>query len=55
MEQFEALFRFSTMGMIITESSGAIVNVNTVAETLFGYEKQELPGQKIEVLIPDQF
>lgn len=55
MEQFEALFRFSTMGIIITDSKGAIVNVNTMAETQFGYDKQELLGQKIEVLIPDQF
>ena len=55
MQQFEALFRYSTIGIIITDNKGAIVNVNTMAETQFGYDKQELLGKKIEVLVPDQF
>ncbi|MBC8047223.1 MAG: PAS domain-containing sensor histidine kinase [Fimbriimonadaceae bacterium] len=55
LEQFEALFRYSTIGIIITDSLGSIINVNNMAETEFGFTKDELIGEKIEILIPDQY
>ena len=51
-EQFHALFRFATNGILITDNRGRIVRSNPAAEDLFGYDPDELIGQKIEVLIP---
>jgi len=40
-------------GMIITDASGTILIVNAQAETLFGYQRDQLIGQNIETLIPE--
>src|SRR5260370_42389321 len=37
--------------MVITRSDGRIVGVNTKTETLFGYPREELLGQKSEMLM----
>jgi PAS domain S-box-containing protein len=37
--------------MVITRSDGRIVGVNTKTETLFGYSREELLGQKPEMLM----
>lgn len=42
----------SPNGMIMTNHAGTIVMVNTTTETLFGYPREELIGQSIEILIP---
>ena len=42
----------SPNGMIMTNHEGIIVMVNTTTETLFGYPREELIGQSIEILIP---
>ena len=39
----------------MTNGEGAIVLVNPSACRMFGYEKEELIGQEIEILIPRQF
>jgi PAS domain S-box-containing protein len=41
--------------MVITDIDGRILMVNRQAEVLFGYERQELIGQPVEVLIPERF
>lgn len=51
-EQFEALFYFATIGIVVTDSRGIIVNFNTQAEQQFGFTKTEVIGQPVEVLIP---
>jgi len=43
----------SPNGMIMTNHQGAIVMVNTTTETLFGYSREELIGQSIDILIPE--
>lgn len=50
--QFEALFNFATIGIIITDEQGEIVNFNKQAEQLFGFTRKEVLGQKVEILIP---
>ena len=50
-----ALFEFATEGILVTDTAGLIVMINPAAERMFGYEKGELTGQKIEVLIPRKF
>jgi PAS domain S-box-containing protein len=39
--------------MVGVDSSGRIVLVNTQAEILFGYDRSELLGQQVEILVPD--
>ncbi len=51
-EGLEALFQFATEGIFIVNDRGVIVRVNPAAEKLFGYEKGELVGQRVEVLVP---
>ena len=48
-----SLFENATEGIILTGSKGIIVLTNPAAENMFGYEKNELVGQPIERLIPD--
>ena len=54
-QQFAALFDHATIGIIITGTDGVIINFNHYAERQFGYNKNELVGQLVEVLIPSQY
>lgn len=42
-------------GLLMTDAEGRIVLVNREVERLFGYAREELLGQPIEVLIPMRF
>src|SRR2546426_8446455 len=53
-EQFRLAIEAAPNGMIMVNESGTIVLVNTQTEKLFGYTRQELLGQKIEILVPDR-
>ncbi|MBS0299388.1 MAG: PAS domain S-box protein [Proteobacteria bacterium] len=43
----------SPNGMVMTDHKGKIVMVNSTTEELFGYRREELLGQSIEILIPE--
>jgi len=43
------------VGAVAIEKSGKIVQINKVAETMFGYRREEIVGQQISVLIPPRF
>lgn len=51
-EIYKHLFENSGEGMLVTNERGVIEEVNPSLLELFGYEKIELIGQKIEILIP---
>ena len=51
---FEAFFDHATMGILITDSSGKIIAINSFALKEFGYTEKELIGRKIETLIPER-
>ncbi len=51
-EGLEALFQFATEGIFVVNERGEIIRVNPSAEKLFGYEKDELVGKRIEILVP---
>jgi PAS domain S-box-containing protein len=52
--QFVALLEAAPDAMVIVEESGAIANLNVQAATLFGYTRDELLRQSIEVLVPER-
>ena len=54
-EQFRLAVEAAPNGMILADSEGRIVLVNADAEKLFGYDRNELIGQKIEKLLPERF
>ncbi len=50
--EFEALFNFATIGIVVTDADGTIVNFNKQAEIQFGFSKEEVLDKKVEVLLP---
>jgi PAS domain S-box-containing protein len=53
--QINALFQHATEGIILTDDKGKIVLLNPAAANLFHYGHDELPGQSIDLLIPQRF
>jgi PAS domain S-box-containing protein len=51
---YQEYFKAASEGLIIVDRRGRIVEANTRAEQLFGYSQEELVGQPVELLIPDQ-
>lgn len=41
-------------GVIVCDQAGLIVLVNAETERMFGYQRNELIGQRIDVLVPDR-
>ena len=55
-EQFEALFEYASMGILLSNPEGTIILANTFLLQQFGYDKaEELIGKKIEELIPQRY
>jgi PAS domain S-box-containing protein len=58
-KEAEELFRLATeaspSGTLLVDAQGRIVLVNAHMEELFGYARDELVGQKVELLVPDRF
>ena len=51
-EMLERLFEASPDALLLTDRDGRIIQANQRVETTFGYTRNELLGQFIEVLIP---
>jgi PAS domain S-box-containing protein len=54
-EQFRMAIEAAPTGMLLMNSAGTIVLANAQIETLFGYARAELLGQRIEMLVPERF
>jgi PAS domain S-box-containing protein len=52
---FERLFENSPDSIVVVDGNGIIRKVNQQTEVLFGYMREELIGQRVELLIPDRF
>lgn len=49
---YEALFQSATEGLVVANQYGTIVLANPRTSELFGYSKEEMLGQKVEILLP---
>ena len=54
-KKFSALFEFATEGILVINNAGKIILANPATERLFGYDRDELLDEEIELLIPKRF
>ena len=54
-ELFQLATEASPSGTVLVDHQGRIVLVNAHAEKLFGYERDELIGKTVEILVPERF
>ncbi len=54
-KMLRAMFQEATIGILVVNGQGEIVQVNPFSERLFGYDRGELINKKIEVLLPDSY
>ena len=53
-EEFEVLFDSSPNGVMVADDRGRILLVNARLAAMFGYVRDGLIGQQVEILIPDR-
>ncbi len=51
-EEYRAIFEASPDGCLVVDSEGRIRDLNPQAEVLFGWPREDLLGQPVEVLVP---
>lgn len=54
-EKFRGLLESAPDAMVIVDENGNVALVNARTQELFGYAKEELLGQKVEILLPERF
>ena len=54
-KRFHTLFEFAPDAVVMIDQQGIIALVNRQAEIMFGYQRDELLGQPVEILMPEAF
>jgi PAS domain S-box-containing protein len=54
-EQFRLIVESAPSGMLMLDQTGVIRMINAQLEKQFGYSRQELLGQRVELLVPERF
>ena len=52
-QKYRGLLECAPDATVIADKQGTIVLVNTEAERLFGYSRDELLGENVEILVPE--
>lgn len=55
MEIYQRIFEYTPDALFVVDPAGRIILANAQAEVLFGYDRSELVGQPVEMLIPPRF
>lgn len=54
-EKFRLAVEASPSGIVLVDSKGTIVLVNTQTEKMFGYSRTEMIDRPVEILVPERF
>jgi PAS domain S-box-containing protein len=54
-QNFQLAVESAPSAMVMIDQQGRIILVNALTEKLFGYDRAELLGQPVEVLVPERF
>lgn len=54
-ERFRQVVEAAPNAMVMVDKAGLIEMVNTQAENIFGYSRDELLGQSVDLLLPERF